>query len=114
MNICFFIDKRGRAPVKEFIEELTQDEQTKALAYIEELKRQGHNLRRPIADYVKDGVYELRPKANRLFFFFFLRENAVLVHAIKKKTDKIPENEVKVCIRRKKFIEQSGANIVRE
>jgi len=105
MKIFFFVDSRGRAPVKEFIEELPPDEQEKALAYIEELKRQGHNLRRPLADFVRDGIYELRPKTNRLFYFFFLKENAVLVHAIKKKSWKISANDIELCIKRKRLIE---------
>ena len=83
-------------------------------AYIDELGKQGHNLRRPLADYVKDGIYELRPKANRLFYFFFLKENVVFVHAIKKKTNDIPEKDIALSIKRKKYIEKYQTNIVKE
>ncbi|MFC1620892.1 type II toxin-antitoxin system RelE/ParE family toxin [Candidatus Omnitrophota bacterium] len=73
----------------------------KILAYISELLKEGHNLRRPMADYLGHGIYELRPKDNRLFYFFFLRDSAVFVHAIKKKTYKIPESDLSICIKRK-------------
>ena len=114
MNIWYFVDERGDSPVKEFIDELPIDEQAKVFAYIDELKKQGHNLRRPLADYVKDGIYELRPKANRLFYFFFLKENVVFVHAIKKKTNEIPEKDIALSLKRKKYIEEYRTNIVKE
>ena len=71
MDIWYFIDDSRHSPVKEFIDGLPLDEQAKVFAYIDELGKQEHNLRRPLADYVKDGIYELRPKSNRLFYFFF-------------------------------------------
>ena len=114
MNIWYFADDRGNSPVREFIDELPLDEQAKVFAYINELKKQGHNLRRPLADYVKDGIYELRPKANRLFYFFFLKENVVFVHAIKKKTNGIPEKDIALSLKRKKYIEEYRTNIVKE
>jgi phage-related protein len=57
-----------------------------------------------MADYLKDGIYELRPKDNRIFYFFFLKDNAVLVHAIRKKTGKIPERDLRLCIKRKALV----------
>lgn len=107
-GIYYFLDKDGNNPVKEFIHSLTVKEQAKVYAYINELKSQGSNLRRPMADYLRDGIYELRPKNNRIFYFFYLKENAILVHAIKKKTEKIPENDLRVCIKRKLEIEETG------
>jgi phage-related protein len=104
-SVCFFIDERGNNPVREFIENLPVKERAKVAAYLEELKIQGHNLRRPIADYLGEGIYELRPRDNRIFYFFFLRENAVLVHAMRKKTDKIPEGDLELCRKRKQQVE---------
>ncbi len=114
IDLWYFIDERGHSPVKEFIADLTIAERAKVFAYIEELKRQGHNLRRPLTDYVKDGIYELRPKANRLFYFFYLKDNVVFVHAIKKKTDKIPEKEIELSLKRKRHIEEYQTNILKE
>ncbi|MFH1440531.1 MAG: type II toxin-antitoxin system RelE/ParE family toxin [Candidatus Omnitrophota bacterium] len=104
-NVYYFLDDRGESPVKEFIKALPQNERAKVFAYISELKNQGHNLRRPLADYLGQGIYELRPKANRVFYFFFLKNSAVLVHAIRKKTDKISSHDLKVCLKRKSEVE---------
>ncbi len=110
-GIYYFVDKDGTAPVKEFIDSLTDKKQAKVYAYITELKKQGNNLRRPMADYLEDGIYELRPKDNRIFYFFYLRDRAVLVHAIKKYVKRIPESDLKLCIKRKAEIEACGINI---
>ena len=105
-GIYYFIDENGNNPVEEFIASLPVKERAKVYAYIAELKAQGHNLRRPMADYLGNGVYELRPKANRIFYFFFLKHSAVLLHAIRKKTDKIPEKELELCLKRKQAVEK--------
>ena len=60
-DVYYFKDKDGHRPVKEFIHSLTFKEQSKVYSYIAELKIQGNNLRRPMADYLEDGIYELRP-----------------------------------------------------
>ena len=81
-------------------------ERVKIFAYLEELKRQGHNLRRPMADYIGNGIYELRPKHDRIFYFFFLKDRVVLLHAIRKKSDKIPEFDLSLCLKRKVLVEE--------
>ncbi len=110
-GVYHFIDEDGCLPVKEFIDFLTEKEQAKVYAYINELKNQGHNLRRPMADYLRNGIYELRPRDNRIFYFFYLRDRAILVHAIKKYVKRIPEGDLKLCIKRKAKVEACGANI---
>lgn len=105
-NIYYFVDEKGRNPVKEFIDGLTVKERAKIFAYLIELKNQGHNLRRPMADYIGKEIYELRPKDNRIFYFFFLKDTAVLLHAIKKKTNKIPKNCLNLCVKRKNEVEK--------
>ena len=104
-SIYFYVDARGNSPVREFIKSLPLKERTKIDAYIQELQNQGSNLRRPMADYIGDEIYELRPGHNRVFYFFFLRENAVILHAIRKKTDKIPLNDLDLCHKRKSEFE---------
>ena len=104
-HIYFFIDENGHSPVEEAMRELTEKEEMKVRAYIRILKEYGHTLRRPIADYLEEGIYELRPQAHRVFYFFFLRESAVLVHMTRKRTDKIPISDINICLKRKKEVE---------
>ncbi len=111
-GIYYFLDKKGSSPIEEFIDSSPLKEQSKIIAYISELLKEGHNLRRPMADYLGHGIYELRPKNNRIFYFFFLRDSAVLLHVIKKKTYKIPESDLNICIKRRSQVER-GKSIKR-
>ena len=104
-HVYFFIDEDGRSPVEELMQELTQKEDMKIRAYLKILKEYGHNLRRPIADYLGEGIYELRPGPHRVFYFFFMKDSAILLHMLRKKTDKIPLNDLNLCIKRKKEVE---------
>ena len=104
--IYYFKDVKGNIPVKEFIDRLSLKEQAKVFAYIVELRNQGHNLHRPMAGYLGNGIYELRPRDNRIFYFFFLRDSGVLVHATRKKTDKIPQEDLNLCLKRKNMVEK--------
>ena len=91
--------------------ELPKNERARIISYLNELRVQGHNLRRPMADYLGHGIYELRPKDNRIFYFFYLKNNVVLLHVIKKRTDKILKNDLQLCVKRKVFVEESGENL---
>ena len=104
-HIYFFVDEHGRSPVEDAMQDLTEKEQMKVRAYIKILKEYGHTLRRPIADYLKEGIYELRPQAHRVFYFFFLKDSAVLLHMIRKSSDKIPLSDINLCLKRKKETE---------
>ena len=100
-HVYFFIEKDGSSPVEKFIGELTEKERAKVRAYIKILREFGHNVRRPIADYLKEGIYELKPQAHRVFYFYFMKDSVVLLHMIRKRTDKIPPNDLSLCIKRK-------------
>lgn len=100
-DVYYFSDERGRFPVEEYLRGLPPDEKKKAYAYIAALWALGHALRRPMADYVTQGLYELRPKASRIFYFFYLGNSAVLVHAIRKRGDKLPEKDIRLALKRK-------------
>lgn len=111
--IYYFSNERGESPVKEFIKSLPIKERAKVFAYIGELKKQGNNLRRPMADYLGAGIYEIRPKDNRIFYFFYLKDNAVLAHAIRKRTREIPPGDLDLCLKRKQSVEAGYGRIER-
>ena len=111
LDIYYYVDDRGNRPVEVFIRSLPVKERSRILAYIYELKKEGNNLRRPMADYLRGGIYELRPRRNRLFYFFYLRDSVVLVHAIIKLTTEIPQNDLNLCLRRKNQVQNEGGHI---
>ena len=72
------------------------------------LKQQGHELRRPIADFLRDGIYELRPSFQgvhyRILYFFSGRNVVVVSHGIVKEAE-VPEIEIDRAIQRRQSFE---------
>ena len=99
-RVLYYIDEKGRNPIWEFITSLPQDERDKCFEYIAYLEEMGEQVRRPVGDYLGDKLYELRPKQTRLIYFFMLKDSAVLVHAFRKKSNEIPEREIKLALKR--------------
>jgi len=98
-KVKFYRTQRGKYPVVDFIEELDKKSQAKIYRYLTLLQEQGPDLPRPYADQVKGKIRELRVKTFqgniRIFYFFFLGDDIVMLHAFKKKTQKLAEREIK-------------------
>jgi len=75
------------------------------VAAIGRLAQFGHELRRPLADFLRDGIHELRMRKGRvnyrILYFFHGRDLVVLAHAITKE-DTVPEADIERAIRRRK------------
>ena len=110
-----FIRADRVAPVVNWLRELMQTNE-KAWAHcrarIELLSQFGHELRRPAADYSRDGIYELRAKQGRvqyrILYFFHERQAAILVHSLTKE-DTVPVVDIERALKRKKSFESNPA-----
>lgn len=74
----------------------------KCIEWIRSLRDNGHELRRPRADYLRNGIYELRVKFGiqyRMFYFFYGRERSVITHGITKQAQKVPSDEIDRAVR---------------
>ena len=82
------------------------------VAAIGRLSALGHDLRRPLADILRNGIYELRIRKGRvnyrILYFFHGRNLAILGHALTKE-DKVPKADIERAIRRKKAFEENPA-----
>ena len=80
----------------------------KCLARLQRLEILGHELRRPEADYLRDGIYELRASFQgahyRMLYFFSRTQVIVVSHGIKKERE-IPATEIDCALRRKRQFE---------
>ena len=65
-----------------------------ASLYIELLQQNGTRLNENITKHLEDGIWELRPGNNRVFYFFFQDNTFVLLHQFRKKTQKTPKREI--------------------
>jgi putative component of toxin-antitoxin plasmid stabilization module len=91
IQVVFFQEKEGDAPVVEWLRELNE---THAKAYdkcraaLARLALLGHELRRPEGDCLRDGIHELRVRSGsvnyRLLYFFHGRTVSVVAHGLTK------------------------------
>lgn len=111
-EVIFYQGKAGEAPVLAWLKELARKDPRaygNCVVAIERLAELGHELRRPAADYLRDGIYELRARRGhvnyRILYFFHGRNVAVIAHALTKE-DKVPEGDIERALKRKKYFEQ--------
>jgi hypothetical protein len=98
-HVLYYESAEGECPVKEFIDSISERNQAKTLAVIAALEERGPDLPRPYADFLKDGIHELRVKLSgdqiRILYFFCYRDFIVLTNVFMKKTAKVPESEIR-------------------
>jgi len=108
-RVIFYQEKDGEAPVMEWLEGLkgmNMKAWAKCRVRIEQLAESGYELRRPAADILRDGIYELRAEQGhvqyRILYFFHERNAAILAHSLTKE-DEIPGVDIERAIARKKL-----------
>jgi hypothetical protein len=114
-TVLFYREADGHSPVVSWFEALRKVDAhafAKCVAVIERLEEAGYELRRPTADLLRDGIYELRARKGhvnyRLLYFFHGRDVAIVAHALTKE-DVVPEIDVERALARKRFFEASPA-----
>ena len=109
-DVIFYENASGESELLSFLEELrvkarrSKDAriQYKQLTfYIELLQRSGNELPTDVAKHLKDGIWELRPGCNRVFYFFFSENTFVLLHHYRKRTQKTPPRELEKALAEK-------------
>jgi phage-related protein len=117
-EVEFYRDKNGKSEIVEYLDELKNKAETsknervnrdKILAYIVALKQYGTRIGQPVVKHVDGNLWELRPFANRIFFFYWNKNRFVLLHRYIKKSQKTPTKEIeKARAEMKDFIERYG------
>jgi phage-related protein len=109
VRVIFYKEDDGTIPMIELLDRLSAVGQDRCIDRLKKLKSQGHELRRPAAAPLRDGIYELRVRENkvrlRMLFFFHGREAVVVTHGLKKKSCDVPPMEINRAIERKKRYE---------
>lgn len=106
-TIVFYKGEDGEVPVLVWLRALHRRDRrayAACIARIQRLAAMGHALRRPEADYLRDGIYELRIRRGRvqyrILYFFHGQRLAVLAHALTKE-GQVPPADIARAIRRK-------------
>lgn len=98
-------------PVRDWLANLQHTNReafAKCVAAIERLAHFGYELRRPHADMLRDGIFELRVQHKRVHYrilYFFHGQNiAVLAHGLVKEK-KVPSADIQRALERKRKLE---------
>lgn len=118
-NVIFYKDRNGKSQVEDFIQSRKLNNQAKILNMIEYLEDLGVNLPRPYADYLRDGIYELRVKLSgeqtRTLYFFCFESYIVLTHIFIKREQKTPDVEIEKSKKiREDFLTRFNVNNIKE
>lgn len=102
-EIEFYETEDGKCPIWDFLEALRLKAPTnkdariqhkQASLYIELLQQNGTHMNAEITKHLDDGIWELRPGNNRVFYFFYQNNAYVLLHQFRKKSQKTPKREI--------------------
>src|SRR3972149_4066767 len=105
-EVLLYQEHDGTIPVLEWLKELQRKNRAafeKCLFLLDLLEEFGHELRRPRADLLRDGIYELRTEVRnvnyRLLYGFVGKDIAVVAHALTKKA-RVLDRDIDLAVRR--------------
>jgi phage-related protein len=105
IKMVLFRDSGGKIPFLEWFEALDAKVQDKCRIRLERLLELGHELRRPEADLLRNGIYELRIKHRgvnyRILYFFHRSEVAVVSHGLTKQQAMVPAADIDRALERR-------------
>lgn len=102
-TVEFYETADGKSELWDFLENLRKKAATSKDAriqhkqislYIQLLQDNGTHLNETITKHLDDGIWELRPGSNRIFYFFYHNNTFVRLHHFRKKSQKTPKREI--------------------
>ena len=111
-KVALYREEDGSCPFTEWFDSLPAKAQDKCYLRLERLREMGHELRRPEADFLRDGIYELRVSLggvhHRILYFFHGAMAAVVSHGLVKERV-VPPKDIDRAVERKKRFEANPA-----
>ena len=109
MEIEYYKFEDGTNAIDPFLDALDIKMRVKVLRTIGFLEEFGRFLREPYSKPLKDGIFELRTiqgnDIERILYFFFDGNKAVLTNGFTKKTRKTPKREIELAKdRRERYV----------
>lgn len=101
-EVVLFAEDDGSVPLLEWLDTLKPKVRDKCIVRIERLEEMGHELRRPEADFLRDGIHELRvgfQGTNYRMLYFFHQNRAIVTHGLTKESE-VPSNEIDLAMER--------------
>lgn len=107
-DVYLYRNEDGELPLVGWLDKLPQKARLKCTERISRLAELGNELRRPEADFLRDGVYELRASFQgvhyRILYFFAGKAVVVLSHGLTKERE-VPNKEIERAIEHKEKVD---------
>ena len=108
-QVVFYREDDGTVPMVDWLDALPKKALDKCRVKIGRLRELGHELRRPEADYLRDGIYELRVRLGtvnfRMLYFFHEDIAAVVSHGLVKERRVPPKDIDLATVAKRRFAE---------
>jgi len=102
--VIFYKDGEGKEPVKDFILSQSYSARAEILQVFDLLYKFDLSLGKPYVEKVTGKIWSLRIKHSsdyyRILYFAFSGEKFLLLHAVKKKSDKLLKRDIELAIER--------------
>ena len=109
-TVLLYRETDGTVPLYDWLDTLQPKARQKCLVRVRRLREVGFELRRPEADYLRDGIFELRTAFERrnfrMLYFFQGASVAVISHGIVKEAI-VPQREIDLALSRKQLFAAS-------
>lgn len=115
-KIKIYETQSGKRPVEKYIEKLLkqhkEEEVCEIHAYLKKLEEFGYDInekfKKQAIKHLREDIYELRPSATRIFFFYFKDGEFIILHGYEKKQNKTDPNEInKAILEKNDYIKRS-------
>ncbi|MFA5140747.1 MAG: type II toxin-antitoxin system RelE/ParE family toxin [Elusimicrobiota bacterium] len=111
----FYRAPDGEEPVLDYIRAQVKSHRVKIGRALQYLEDAGYAAKRPLAEHLGGGIYELRAAIerhqHRPLYFFHGRSLIVVANAFLKKGEKVPQSEADLARRRRAdWLERCGGN----
>lgn len=109
-DVSYYTDANGNEPVKDFLGEVFNKNQSffeQCISAIERIKHRVYH-KEPFSRALGNGLFEIRIRSKndiaRIIYVFAKGRQIILLHGFIKKTEKIPAKELGIAIQRLKQI----------
>jgi phage-related protein len=101
IDVDYYTFEDGSNPIDPYLESLDKKMRAKVLRSFLMLEEFGISLRLPYSENLGDGIFELRVKQGsdieRVLYFFYIGNKAILTNGFTKKQQKTPKGEIQLA-----------------
>lgn len=105
-EIIFYKDRREKEPIVDYIRSLqakqgkdSRIKYNKIMECFAMLREYGTRIGEPTVKHIEGKIWELRPRDDRFFFFYWDNDTFVMLHHYTKKSNKMPRKEFDQALR---------------